>query len=145
MSLPPAARPILERLAFVIYLALLGGSIGLVWLGWLVGYSTGNYRAIPWALAGLLCSRWLHVHGHAHWHFTECDAALGTVETGEAWARPESEERLAGEVEGLLSRMASEPDVWARAELRREIASRLATAPALREEFADQLAEHPGL
>jgi hypothetical protein len=29
--------------------------------------------------------------------------------------------------------------------LRREIATRLAAAPSLREEFAEKLAEHPGL
>jgi hypothetical protein len=145
MSLPPAARPILERLAFVIYLALLVCSIGVAWLGWLVGHITGHYAALGWGLAGLLGCRWLHVHGHAHWHFAECNAALDTVEASATWPRPEREERLAGEVEGLLSRMEVEPDVWARGELRREIASRLATAPALREEFAERLAEHPEL
>ena len=38
-----------------------------------------------------------------------------------------------------------EPDVWTRGELRREIASRLADAPCLREEFAEKLTERPEL
>ncbi len=141
MSLPPAARPILERLAYVIYLALLICSIGFTWLAWLAG----NYAAMSWALAGLLVSRWLHLHGYAHWHFQECQAGIDAFETGNDWPRPEAEERLSGEVAGLFIKMDAESDVWARGELRREIATRLATAPALRAEFAERLAAHPEL
>jgi len=46
-------RPILERLAYVCYLALLVCSIGITWLGWMVGFETGNYRAMCMALGGL--------------------------------------------------------------------------------------------
>ncbi len=145
MSLPPAARPILERFAFVLYYALLVCSIGITWLGWIVGCSTGKFTAMFWALGGLVCCRWLHVQGHAHWHFRECEEALNEVETGSIWPRSEREESLAGEIAGLFAKLEGESDVWARGDLRREIAARLATTPALREEFAEQLAGHPEL
>jgi len=145
MSLPPAARPILERMAYCLYLALLVCSIGITWLGWMVGCITGNYTAMICAMAGLLLTRWLHVHGHAHWHFHECQAALDSVQTGSPWPRPDQEEQLSGEIAGLFTKMDAEPDVWARGELRREIATRLAAAPTLREEFAERLAQHPEL
>jgi hypothetical protein len=145
MNLPPAARPILERMAYFFYLALLVCSIGITWLGWMVGCITGDYTAMLCALAGLLCSRWLHVHGHAHWHFHECQAALDSVQAAESWPRSKEVEQLSSEVAGLFTKMDVEPDVWTRGELRREIATRLAAAPALREEFAEKLAEHPEL
>jgi len=145
MSLPPAARPILERLAYVLYFALLVGSIVVTWVGWLMGCITGNYTAMCWALAGLVCSRWLHVHGHAHWHFRECQAAIDGANFGESWPRPEAQERLSGEIAGLFTQLEAEPDVWARGDLRREISSRLEAAPALRDEFAEQISQHPGL
>ena len=145
MSLPPAARPILERFAFVLYFALLVCSIGITWLGGIVGCSTGNFTAMFWALGGLACCRWLHVQGHAHWHFRECEAALDAVETGPIWPRSDREEALAGEVAELFTKLEGEPDVWARGDLRRRIAARLEATPALREEFAGKLAEHPEL
>lgn len=145
MSLPPAARPILERAAYCFYLALLVGSIGFVWLGWMIGCITGDFTAMICALAGLLLTRWLHVHGHAHWHFEECRAALDSVQATGAWPRSEQVEKLSDEITGLFDKMDAAPDVWTRGELRREIATRLAAAPSLREEFAEKLAQHPGL
>jgi hypothetical protein len=145
MSLPPAARPILERLAYVVYLAVMVCSIGFTWLGWIMGWITGNFTVLLCALAGLACSRLLHVHGFAHWHFRECQAGLDGIETGASWPRPDREEALANEITGLFSRLEAEPDVWVRGDLRREIATRLAAAPSLRSEFVDQLAGHPEL
>ena len=141
MSLPPAARPILERMACVFYLAVLAGSITSIWLGGI----TGNATAIGCAIAGLLCSRWLHVHGYAHWHFRERLAAFDSTETGGGWPRAEREEKLSGELAGLFTKMEAEGDVWARGQLRREVAARLAAAPSLREDFAERLAQHPEL
>ena len=146
MSLPPAARPVLERLAYVIYFGVLVCSIGITWLGWMAGCITGNYTAMWWAIAGLLFSRWLHVQGYAHWHFRECEAALDGTGGSEHWPpRPEQEEKLVGEITGLFTRLEAEPDVWARGDLRREIATRLDASPALRKEFAERIADHPGL
>jgi hypothetical protein len=139
MSLPPAARPILERLACVCYLGLLLASLTGMWLGTILL----NWPAIGGAIAGLLVTRWLHVHGHAHWHFRECLAAVDAVKAGNRSPRVDGEEELSGEVRGLFARMEAEPDVWTRGELRREIAVRLAAQPTLREEFAENLARHP--
>ena len=145
MSLPPAARPILERMAYVLYFAILVCSIGFTWLGWMIGWITGDYSAMLVALSGLACSRWLHVQGFAHWHFRECQAAIDAVGTSASWPRSDREEALSGEIAGLFTKLEAEPDVWSRGILRREISTRLAAAPALREEFAEQLAGHPEL
>lgn len=138
-------RPILERLAYVVYLVLLVGSIGGTWLGGMVGLETGNYTALGLALAGLALSRWLHVHGHAHWHFRECEKSLQMTGAPDALLGPERNAQLAAEIEGLFTRLDREDDVWARGELRREIAGRLASAPALRNDFADRIEAHPGI
>lgn len=146
MSSPPAVRPILERLAYFIYLGLLACSIGMTWLGWMIGCITKDYSIMFWSLAGLVVSRLLHVHGHAHWHFHECQAALDSVQAeSSGWPRPQREEELFGEIDRLFTRMDTEQDVWTRGELRREIATRLAAAPTLRQEFAERLAKHPEL
>jgi hypothetical protein len=145
MRLPPTVRPILERLAYVFYFVVLVCSIGFTWLGGMMGWITGNYTALLVAMAGLVLSRWLHIQGFTHWHFRECEDGMNAVETGASWPRPDREEALAGEIEQLFTRLDAEADVWARGDLRREIATRLATAPALREEFAENLADHPEL
>ncbi len=145
MRLPPAARPILERMAFVLYMGLLICSMGMTWLGWMIGTITGHYTILICSLAGLLISRWLHVQGHAHWHFKEIQDALDSAQAPNGWPRSEAEEKLSGEIDGLFTRMDEEPDVWTRGELRREIATKLAAAPTLRQEFAEKIARHPGL
>ncbi|HSI12536.1 MAG TPA: hypothetical protein VK961_10850 [Chthoniobacter sp.] len=144
MRLPPAARPILERVAYVLYMGLLVCSMGMTWIGWMIGVITGDYKILIYSLSGLLVTRWLHVQGHTHWHFREIREAIDASPDCD-WVRSESEIKLSGEVAGLLTRMDEEPDVWERGEIRREIATRLAAAPSLREEFADKIARHPGL
>jgi hypothetical protein len=136
-------RPILERLAYACYLMLLTSSIGITWLGWLIGFETGDYTAMCVALGGLALSRWLHVHGHAHWHFRKCEDSFDMQGAPGMMPRPEREEKLAEEIATLLTRMESEDDVWVRGELRREIAAKFAAAPELREDFAEALAAHP--
>jgi hypothetical protein len=120
-------------------------SIGITWLGWMIGIETGNYTPMCLALGGLALSRWLHVHGHAHWHFRECEESLQVTEASGLLARPEREQILVGEIAALFARLEAEGDVWTRGEIRREIAARLAAAPALRAEFAEALAAHPEL
>lgn len=138
-------RPILERLAYVIYLLLLVGSIGGTWIGGMMVLEKGDFKAVGVALVGLALSRWLHVYGHTHWHFRECGNSLQVANSPEAMLRREKEEQLAVEIEGLFMRLDREDDVWARGELRREIAGRLASAPTLRNDFADRIEAHPGL
>ena len=138
-----SARPILERLAYVCYLMLLVSSIGITWLGWMVGFETGDYTAMCIALGGLALSRWLHVHGYAHWHFRECEDSFEVTGTPGLMPETEQEESLAAQVADLFERLEREEDVWARGELRREIIAKLATSPALRDDFAESLAAHP--
>lgn len=143
MTMPSTIRPILERFAYVVYLATLAGSISGLWLGWLTGVATGDFRAMIAALGGLALTRWLHVRGYGHWHFTQCGASLDTWGAGNWEAHTAVERAQAEEVATLLARLAVEEEVWERAELRRQIAARLAASPALRDEFAGMLAEHP--
>jgi hypothetical protein len=145
MSLPSKARPILERLAYACYLVVLVFSIGVTVLGWIVGLETGNYSAMCLALGGLAVSRWLHVQGHAHWHFQECEDSFDVPGAPGLMPRPDHEEARAEEMTALLTRLEAETDVWARGELRREIIARLDASPTLREEFAVELAAHPDL
>ncbi len=137
----PTARPILERLAYVCYLTLLSCSIGITWLGWIMGVETGDYRAMFVAMGGLALSRWVHVRGFSRWHFRECQESL------DAWdsTRTEHEEVLHTEITTLFAQLETESDVWSRGEVRREIAAKLAVAPGLREDFAEALAQHPEL
>src|SRR3954471_18519648 len=91
-------RPILERLAYVCYLVVLVSSIGITWLGWVIGIETGNYTAMCVAMGGLGVSRWLHVQGHAHWHFRQCEDSFDVPGAPGLMPRPEREEQLAVEI-----------------------------------------------
>ena len=140
----PFLRLILERVAYACYLALLVGSIGFIWVGALTGLESGDYTAVWLPLGGLALTRWLHLHGHAHWHFDACREALDRLGFIGA-ARSEREELLSEEIAGLFTRLEAEDDVWKRGELRRAISARLASAPVLRNDFAEALAAHPEL
>lgn len=134
-------RPILERLAYGCYLMLLVSSIGITWLGWLMGIDTGDYTAMRVAMCGMVVTTWLHIHGHAHWHFRECKESL------DRFGAPRSahEEHMAGEISTLFERLEAEPNVWVRGEIRRQIERKLTVAPTLREHFAEALTRHPEL
>jgi len=142
--LPPSTlRPILERLAYAVFLMTLAGAITSLWLGWLTVLATGDFRVMIAGLGGLALARWLHVHGRGHWHFRECGASLDAFDAGEWHPRTAAEKAQAAELAALLARLAAEEGVWQRGDLRREIVARLAAAPALRAEFAEALAAHP--
>ena len=131
----------LERLAYLCYLTLLSSSIGFTWLGWIMWHQSGHFTTILIALGGLALSRWVHVRGFSHWHFRECQKALDNWDT----SRTESEEVLHEEITTLFEQLDAEADVWSRGAVRREIAAKLATAPSLREDFAEALRQHPEL
>lgn len=139
------ARPILERLAFVIYLSLLVGSIGVTSLGAIIGCVTGDFRAMFLALIGLVLSRAINLQGYAHWNFGKWEDSFNFVEHPGIIPTTEQEDVLFEEITALFSKMGEEQDVWARGEFRREIGTRLAKAPALREQFADEISRYPGL
>lgn len=142
---PSTLRPILERLAYALYLALLVGSIAAIWAGGLHGIGTGDFQPTIAGLGALALTRWLHVHGFAHWHFRACNASLDALGTGE-WTRLTAQDRTrAVQVAALLDRLEKEESVWPRAELRREITAHLNAAPVLRTEFAATLAAYPEL
>jgi hypothetical protein len=145
MMTPSTLRPILERLAYAVYLLLLVGSISAIWLGWLHGIATGEFRASIAGLGALALTRWLHVQGFAHWHFRECTDSLDALGAGEWTPLTAQEKARAVQIAALLDRLEKEEGVWPRAELRREITAHLHAAPTLRTEFAAALAAHPEL
>ena len=139
------ARPILERLAYVIYLGLLACSIGVIWLGGIAGFITGNFVPMWLAVLGLSVSIGLHAVGHARWHFRECEETLCRGAGSDGLLRTEIEEERATKFAALLERKEAAADVWTRGEVRRELQTLLDAAPDLRDEFEMEIAAHPDL
>lgn len=138
-----ALRPLFERLAYFIHLAVLALSIALVWLGVIAMWAAGVVSIFLWALVGLALGFWLHVIGYAHLHFQQCEESLASVDPAAIW-----EEQTLGPVAEfgrVLAEFEAEADVWRRGELRRQLARRLEEKPALREIFAEELTPHPEL
>lgn len=136
-------RPLFERLAYFIHLAVLALSIALVWLGVIAIWAAGVFSIFLWALVGLALGVWLHMIGYAHLHFQQCEESLAFVAPAEQW-----EEETLGPVADfarLLAEFEVAEDVWMRGELRRELARRLEAKPILRGVFAEELAPHPDL
>lgn len=132
-------RPILERLAYATYMMLLIGSLCGVLVSVMMLPQTGQFDLLLLALGVGAVARWLHLHGQAHWHFRTWAASLDAAGSG-VLSGSEQAEFLA-----LLVEFESEPEMWRRQELRRALGEKLARDPALREEFATQLAAHPEL
>ena len=144
MTLNPV-RPVFERLAYFLYLTLLVFSIGVTWLGGIAGFITGNFSPMLFAVAGLVLSLWMHSFGHAHWHFRECEASLEVAGDAGMMPRSDADVMKSTQCAALLDELHAAPDVWARGEVRRRLVALLEAAPALREEFASELAPHPDL
>ena len=138
-------RPILERLAYVVYLGLVVCSVGITWLGGIVGFITGNFGPMWLAVLGLALSMAVHAIGHARWHFRECEKSLSRGAGPDGLLRTEAETRQAGACATLLARLETAPDVWSRGETRRALQKLLEAGPELREEFEEEISRHPDL
>lgn len=140
----------LERLAFVVWLAVTSISIGVVsmspWFSWpepgltvFLGGSGGGVLA--WMLGS---------YGRKRLHFAECEESLHFTEApgtiSEDDERADHLRRVFStweELDDLRSRGGG--DVWQVQELRREAASLLRADPRLRAEFERELSSHPEL
>jgi len=135
----PILRPILERTAYAIYLMLLISSLCGMLVSVMLLPQTGQFDLLLLTLGMAAVARWLHSHGQTHWHFRTWEASLDAAGSSDL---PGNER---AEFVALLVQFEAEADVWQRQKLRRELGARLAREPALRGEFAAQLAAHPDL
>jgi len=139
MTLPPTLRPILERMAYALYLVLLIGSLCGVMVSVMIFPQTGQLDLVLLTLGLAVVARWLHAHGREHWHFRFWQASLDAAGSGRVSSCGQAE------FLALLVEFESEPEMWRRQELRRALGEKLAHDPELRSEFATQLAAYPEL
>jgi|GEM_PF-2183351 len=152
---PSQLRSVLERLAYVVWAGMTAISLGATMLSpWFPWPEQGLPIAL-YGFGGFALSRLLHQIGHEHWHFTEHE------ENFEVLASPGDDvmdrvheqraddlRRLFHEWDDLDARRArgdETADVWQVHALRRETQTLLRADPALRFEFDQEIARHPGL
>lgn len=148
---PPGVRPILERLAFVIYLALFVGSCGLTGLGLIFAVMLGNPQPLILGCGGTVLTALIRDVGYRQWHFGKWEASLDAVNqqltAGTASGGSDNAaklDRVLNELRELDTAPASEGrDVWRVQRLRHQAKALLEREPALRHEFSRELARHP--
>ncbi len=139
MTLPPTLRPILERVAYAFYLLLLIGALCGAVVSVMLFPQTGQLDLLLLTLGLAIVARWLYTHGQEHWHFRLWAASLDGATSAASTSRGHAE------FAALLAQFDAELEVWRRMELRRELGAWLAREPALRRDFAAELAAHPEL
>ncbi|MGB8170280.1 MAG: hypothetical protein WCF18_22450 [Chthoniobacteraceae bacterium] len=144
------ARGVLERVAFLCYLALLIGSCGLVGLGLIFALHLREPRPVLYGLAGVIVVAVLREHGYRHWHFRDWEESFEPVDAGgvvldaAGLERVEEFERLLRELTAIEEGDAAQQrDIWAVQELRSQAKALLAQDPSLRETCAAALGRHP--
>jgi hypothetical protein len=144
-------RAMLERLAFVCWLALTSVSVGLLGMSpWLGREGVGLFLA---AAGGAILAWVLDDYGRRHLHFAECTAAFDFVEVPDIFnggvphlQRAENLRRLFDAWDDLAERrLRGEGDVWQVQSLRHEAEALLEADPQLRAEFEQELTRHPEL
>jgi hypothetical protein len=155
LSLPPRAalgktlRPMLERFAFVCHLALLVGACGLIGLGLIFAFFMGEVRPLCVGLAGGALSRILYKQGYREWNFRRWEESFEPSDRDRALVFDSARAERSGELLHVLRDLAAleedetHRDVWAIQELRQRVRSLLESEPALRREFAGELAKYP--
>lgn len=146
-------RAILERLVYVIWMALTAVSIGLLALSPFFDWPAPGAPVLSFALGGFLLSRLLHHVGYTRLRFQEHGESLdGIAKRGLAPGSPEHLARVMSlrrvlEQWDVLEeeRESGQADVWAIHALRREAQSLLRLDPELRAEFDHELSRRPGL
>ena len=139
----------LERLAFACHLALLVGACGLVGLGMIFAIFMDEVRPLCVGLAGGALSRILQQHGYRSWNFRRWEDSLEPSDSAQSLVLDPARAERANELSRLLRELAAirengaRADVWEVQELRHRVGLLLKADPALREDFAGELAEHP--
>jgi hypothetical protein len=138
-----------ERLAFAFHLALLVAACGLTGLGLIFAVFMEEVRPLCVGLAGGALSRILHQHGYKVWNFRRWEESLEPSDRGQVLvldpARAERANELARVLQALARIEAGETprDVWEVQALRHRAGVLLQRDPALREDFAGELANYP--
>jgi hypothetical protein len=141
-------REMLERLAYLIWLAITATSISAIFLAVFKGVHGAGLGLFAGGIGGTILSRLLHGDGRKHLHFDDCEDSLDFNGDGdpEHAARAENLRRLLARWNQLDARREQdEEDTWQVLAIRRETQSLLDADPGLRSEFDRQLARHPEL
>jgi hypothetical protein len=140
---------VLERIAFVFYLATVVGAFGLTGLGLIFMLVLDEARPLCAGLAGGALARLLHDHGYRAWHFRRWEDCFEPSDRRLAFELDTVHEARARELDRLLGELAAATesterrDVWEVQGLRHEVNALLASDPGLRHEFASELERHP--
>jgi hypothetical protein len=141
-----AARPILERLAFAVYLLAAISACGLIALGLIFALFMAEVRPLCLGLAGGAFVRLFQQHGYRQWHFAQWEDSFEPSDAPDGFLGESARSDRAAQLERLLHELeAGGRDVWAVQDLRHQIKALLAAEPALRESYAQELAGHPEL
>jgi hypothetical protein len=147
------SRAMFERLVYVGWLGFTAASLSALILS-LTFLATGmGGELLVAGVLGTVISGIVNRYGRRHLHFDRCERALEFRETGGLFpatlARQNHAESLRRVFEAWTEVdeqiLAGKMDVWERQALRRQARSLLDADPALRDEFRDELSEHPEL
>lgn len=141
------ARPILERLAFALYLAAFAGACGLIGLGLIFALLLGEVRPLCVGLAGGAFARLLQQHGYRAWHFAKWEDSLEPSDAHADFGRDPIPSDHLDKFHTLLTELESEEqrDIWSVQEIRHRLKALLTRHPELREACASELSRHPEL
>jgi hypothetical protein len=147
------SRAMLERLVYVGWLGFTAASLSALILS-LAFVATGLGRELLLVGAsGTVISGIINRYGRKHLHFDQCERALEFRETGGLFPATLSHQNHSESLRRVFEAwtevdeqiLAGKMDVWERQALRRQARSLLDADPALRDEFRDELSEHPEL
>jgi hypothetical protein len=143
----------LERLAYVGWLGTTAASLCALILSLTFAVSEMGRELFLMGVCGTVLSGYVNYLGRKHLHFEQCERSLevvasysmNPVSAGHV-ARADSLRRVLEKwtyVEEQI--LAGKMEIWERQALRRQAQSLLAADPELRNEFEEELSEHPEL
>jgi hypothetical protein len=143
----------LERLAYVGWLGITAASLCALILSLTLATSGLGLELLLMGVFGTVFSGFVNYLGRKHLHFDRCERSLEVVAsysmtpvTAGHGARADSLRRVLDKwslVEEQI--LAGKVEIWERQTLRRQAQSLLAADPELRNEFEEELSEHPEL
>jgi hypothetical protein len=143
------ARPVLERLAFAVYLFTFVGACGLIGLGLIFALMLEEVRPLCVGLAGGAFARLLQQHGYRVWHFARWEDSFEPSDAQADFGRDPVRSARLRELESVLRELedgtTGDREVWEVQALRHRANALLAREPELRDVCASQLARHPEL
>jgi hypothetical protein len=142
-----------ERLVYVGWLGFTAASLSVLILSFaFVATGLGGELLLA-GLFGIVISGIVNRYGRRHLHFDQCERALEFRETGGLFPAAKGHREHAESLRRVFEAwtevdeqiLAGKMDVWERQALRHQARSLLDADPSLRDEFRDELSEHPEL